>query len=241
MTVTSAQGRAWPGTESGVRRAPWCLRVEHSSTITIPAGTAELCSPADDSVGYELRASLLPTPRQDTRRILAWRLPSLRDHGCTGRWAGGPLEEEIPGREKMSKFWRWWCDGCITKWVYLMPQNVYLKMVELESFILCIFYFNQSTETVFLPRGVLPRKWYPACVQWCFHQPLQACKHLPLYRSPWPPLSGIQAYTKCIRYSPSSELYSLWIYSPVSVAVPGHTTSWSLYFILKVESSKHLE
>ena len=146
--------------------------------------------------------------------------------GAPGRRATWKGKDEVPEM-----------DGCTTKWIYLMPQSVHLKIVEMINFILCIFYLNQSTEIMFLPRGVLPRKWYPACVQWCFHQPLQARKHLLPYRSPWPPLSGIQAYKNPIKYSSNSELYLLWNHRPLNVAISGDTTSWSLYIILKVEFS----
>lgn len=59
-----------------------------------------------------------------------------------------------------------------------------------HTILLGTFNFDQFVEIIFLPGGVLPKRWSPACAQWCSHQPSQARRRHPLYRSPWPRRSG---------------------------------------------------
>ena len=114
-------------------------------------------------------------------------------------------------------------ESCTTKWLHLMPEHRTLKHGQNGTFSIMYILLQASKQDHvltkkkrtgrFLPREVHPRKWYPACGRWCFHQPLQARKLLLLCRSPWPLLSGIQAHGKLMQYSSNSELHSLWIYS----------------------------
>ena len=114
-------------------------------------------------------------------------------------------------------------DSCTTKWLYLTPEHCVPKNGQNGIFYIMHILLQASKQDYvltkkkqtsrFLPREVQPRKWYPACGRWCFHQPLQARKLLLLCRSPWPLLSGIQAHRKLMQDSSNSELHSLWIYS----------------------------
>lgn len=85
-------------------------------------------------------------------------------------------------------------DSCTTKWLYLTPEHCVPKNGQNGIFYIMYILLQASKQDYvltkkkrtsrFLLREVQPRKWYPACGRWCFHQPLQARKLLPAVQEP---------------------------------------------------------